>query len=38
MFSPAKSHISMGQLWTRLSMVRVASPTGMGEHGEQWRF
>ena len=35
MFSLAKSHISTPQLWTRLSMERVALPTGMGEHGER---
>ena len=35
MFSLAKSHISTPQLWTRLSMVRVALPTGMDGHGEQ---
>ena len=34
MFLLAKSHVSMVELWSRLSMVRVASPTGMGEHGE----
>ena len=34
MFLPAKSHVSVVELWSRLSMVRVASPTGMGEHGE----